>query len=287
MRMGFTSMNTPGDPPPAELAKTLEDAGFESLWYGEHSHIPMSRKTPYPPGGEMPDPYKKMMDPYISLSMAASATSRLRLGTGIALLMERELFSQAKTIATLDRMCGGRLMIGTGVGWNEEEFVNATSLPWRRRYRAMQETVEAMRVLFTEPAPEYHGELIDFDPVWFDPKPTQHGGPPVILGVMGPLGTSHAARWADGWMPVDVAMPDIDASIRAFRAAVAEQGRDPGSVEITMVVMSEVNADVLKRYRDLGIDRCNVGVGTENWDRPEVTMPLIEACAALIPELSS
>ena len=287
MHMGFTSMNTPEDPPPAELAKTLEDAGFESLWYGEHSHIPTARKTPYPPGGELPEPYKKMMDPYVSLSIAAASTRRLKLGTGIALLLERELFSQAKTIATLDRMCAGRLMIGTGVGWNEEEFVNATSLPWRRRYRAMQETVEALRALFTAPAPEYHGELVDFDPVWFDPKPAQPGGPPVILGVMGPLGMRHAARWADGWMPVDVALENIDGAIRGFREAVADAGRDPKSVEITMVVMSTVGADVLRRYRDLGIDRCNVGVGTENWDRPEVVRPLIETCAKVIPELES
>ena len=188
MHLGFSSMNTADDPAPALLARTLEDAGFESLWYGEHSHIPACRSTPYPAGGELPAPYRKMMDPYISLMAAAAATSRLRLGTGIALLLERELFSQAKTIATLDRLSGGRVLIGCGVGWNEEEFNNATSLPWERRYLALRETVEAQRALFRDPEPAYHGELIDFDPVWFDPKPVQAGGPPVIFGAMGPLG---------------------------------------------------------------------------------------------------
>ena len=112
MHLGFSSMNTADDPAPDLLAKTLEEAGFESLWYGEHSHIPASRKTPYPAGGELPAPYRKMMDPYVSLMAAAAATTRLKLGTGIALLMERELFSQAKTIATLDRLSGGRVLIG-------------------------------------------------------------------------------------------------------------------------------------------------------------------------------
>lgn len=285
MFVGFSSMNTPMDPDPRELAKKLEQAGFESLWYGEHSHIPRCRTTPYPAGGELPEPYKEMMDPYVSLMAAASVTNTLKLGTGIALLMERELFSQAKTIATLDRLSNGRLMIGTGVGWNEEEFRNVTQLPWKRRYTGLKETVAATKILFQQEAPEYHGELIDFDPVWFEPKPQQSQGPKMTLGVMGPVGVKHAAQWADGWMPVDVALPDIEQNIKDFRTMVQEFGRKPDDVEITMVVMSEVTADTLKRYRDLGITRCNVGVGTENWNKPEVIQPMIDLCAKIIPEL--
>ena len=285
MHLGFSSMNTADDPAPDLLATTLEQAGFESLWYGEHSHIPVCRRTPYPAGGELPAPYRKMMDPYLSLMAAAGATTRLKLGTGIALLLERELFSQAKTIATLDRLSGGRLIVGCGVGWNEEEFANASHLPWNRRYLAMRETVLAQRALFTEPEPAFHGELVDFDPVWFEPKPLQPGGPPVTFGAMGPLGIRHAAQWADGWMPVDVGLPDIAASLADFRRQVAEHGRDPDSVEITLVVMAEVTADLLKRYRDLGIHRCIIGVGMENWDKPEIVMPMIEQFSRLIPEL--
>ena len=285
MHLGFSSMNNADDPHPAELAKTLEDVGFESLWYGEHSHIPRCRTTPYPPGGEMPDPYKKMMDPYLSLQVAATATTTLKLGTGIALLMERELFSQAKTIATLDHYSNGRVIIGTGVGWNEEEFTNVTSLPWKRRYLGLKETVLAQRALFAEEAPEFHGELIDFDPVWFEPKPTQKGGPKVALGVMGPLGVKHAAQWADGWMPVDVAMPDVEAGVKQFKQSVADFGRNPNDVEITMVAMGEITADLLKRYRDMGIHRVNIGVGMDNWGKPEIVQPMIEEWSKLIPAL--
>jgi probable F420-dependent oxidoreductase len=285
MHLGFSSMNTAQDPAPDLLARTLEQAGFESLWYGEHSHIPVSRKTPYPAGGELPGPYRKMMDPYISLMAAAAVTSNLKLGTGIALLLERELFSQAKTIATLDRLSGGRVIIGCGVGWNEEEFSNATRLPWQRRYLAMRETVQAQRALFTEAEPQFHGELIDFDPVWLDPKPLQAGGPPVVFGAMGPLGVRHAASWADGWMPVDVALPDVARSIADFRQLVRDCDRNPDDVEITLVVMAEVSADLLKSYRDMGIDRCNIGVGMQNWDKPEMVMPMIERFSKLVPDL--
>lgn len=286
MYLGFNSMNTLDDPDPALLATTLEQAGFESLWYGEHSHIPVSRLSPYPAGGEMPAPYKKMMDPYLSLMAAASATTRLKLGTGIALLLERELFSQAKTIACLDRLSAGRLIIGTGVGWNEEEFTNATDLPWQRRYLALKETVAAQRCLFSDSEPEFHGELIDFDPVWFEPKPLQHGGPPIVLGVMGPQGVRHAAQWADGWMPVDVGLADVEQGIKTFRRAVQDFGRDPDKIDITLVAMSEVSGDILKRYRDIGVTRVNIGVGVENWGKPEIVMPMIEEFSKLIPSLS-
>jgi len=285
MHLGFSSMNTADDPAPDLLARTLEEAGFESLWYGEHSHIPVERRTPYPPGGELPEPYKKMMDPYVSLMAAAAATTTLKLGTGIALLMERELFSQTKTIATLDRLSNGRVLIGCGVGWNQEEFENATDLPFNRRYLALKETVLAQRALLTDPEPEFHGELIDFDPVWFEPKAIRAGGPPVVLGAMGPLGVKHAAQWADGWMPVDVAMRDIGQDIANFRQSVRDHGRNPDDVEITLVVMAPVTADLLKTYRDIGVDRCNIGVGMQNWDKPEIIMPMIEQFSRIIPEL--
>jgi len=278
-------MNTPYDPPPAELAVALEQRGFESLWYGEHSHIPVARSSPYPPGGEMPDPYKMMMDPYLSLMTAANATSTLRLGTGIALLMERDLFSQAKTIATLDHLSGGRVMIGTGVGWNREEYENVNPHPWNKRYAVLRETVEATRILWSEEEGGYQGQYINFEPVWSFPKPAQPSGPPVFLGAMGPLGRKHAAAWADGWYPVDVAMGDVASSLEAFRQEVRLAGRDPEDVEINIQIMDTSNLDKLKEYRDLGVQRATIGVSMDMWDKPDQVIPMIDRYAKVIPHL--
>ena len=286
MHLAFSSMNTPLDPPPAALATALEQRGFESLWYGEHSHIPCSRKTPYPPGGELPEPYRNMMDPYVSLMAAAAATTTLKLGTGIALLMERDLFSQAKTIASLDRLSGGRVIIGTGVGWNEEEFSNISPYPFDKRYAVLRETVEATRALWTEEQAEYHGDYIDFDPVWADPKPLQPGGPRIFMGAMGPLGIRHAARWSDGWYPVDIGLPDPEQAVTDFRKLVEECGRDPDQVAINIQIMDTSDLDKLKRYRDLGVERATVGVAIDMWDKPDQVMPMIDRFATLIPELA-
>ena len=285
MHLGFSSMNTLMDPAPAELAVALEERGFESLWYGEHSHIPAARITPYPPGGEMPDPYKMMMDPYLSLMTAANATRSLRLGTGIALLMERDLFSQAKTIATLDRLSGGRLMIGTGVGWNREEYENVSPHPWNKRYTVLRETVEATRCLWREEEAQYQGSYISFEPVWSFPKPLQNNGPPVFLGAMGPLGRKHAAAWADGWYPVDVAMGDIPKTLEEFREEVRRAQRDTADVEINIQIMDTDNLDKLKEYRDLGIQRAIIGVSMDTWDKPDGVMPMIDRFAQIIPSL--
>ena len=287
MHLAFSSMNTPSDPHPAELARALEDRGFESLWYGEHSHIPCSRATPYPPGGEMPAPYRNMMDPYLSLMTAANATSRLKLGTGIALLMERDIFSQAKTIASLDRLSGGRVMIGTGVGWNQEEFENVCPHPFNKRYAVLRETVEATRVLWTEAEAGYQGEYVRFDPVWADPKPLQEGGPKIFMGAMGPLGRKHAASWADGWYPVDVAMGEVAETVAAFREEVKQAGRNPDDIEINIQIMDTSNLDKLKEYRDLGIERATIGVSMDLWDQPEAVMPMIDKYANVIPDLAA
>ncbi len=287
MHLAFSSMNTLNDPEPAILAQALEERGFESLWYGEHSHIPCSRKTPYPPGGDLPTPYLEMMDPYLSLMAAAAATTTLKLGTGIALLMERNIFAQAKTIATLDRLSGGRVMIGTGVGWNEEEFSNVNLHPFNKRYGVLKETVAATRALWTEEEAEYHGAYINFDKVWANPKPVQAGGPPIYLGAMGPLGVKHAAGWADGWYPVDVALPDVKSALASFRQLVAEQGRDPDAVAINLQIMDTTDLDKLKVYRDLGIERATIGVAMELWNQPEAVMPMIDEFARVIPELKA
>jgi probable F420-dependent oxidoreductase len=284
MELGFSSMNTLEDVPPDELGRALEARGYESLWMGEHSHIPVSRRTPYPAGGEMPEQYAHMGDPFISLTVAAVATERLRIGTNVSLPLEHDLFAFAKTVATLDHASGGRLELGVGVGWNEEELADHTSIPWRQRYRALAECVEALRALWRDDESEHHGRFFDFGPVWSFPKPRQRPHPPLLLGASGPLGQIHAIAWADGWAPMDAGLGNVPRRIERFRDACAEAGRAP--LPITIVTFGDPSPDALRTYRDLGVDRAVLGAAREGWADPATTYPFIDRYAALVDELA-
>ena len=176
-------------------------------------------------------------------------------------------------------------MIGTGVGWNREEFENVSPYPFNKRYAVLRETVAATRALWSEEEAGYRGDYVQFDPVWCFPKPLQQPGPPIFLGAMGPLGRKHAASWADGWYPVDVAMGDVQGAVTAFREEVQRAGRKPDSVRINIQIMDTANLDKLKRYRDMGIERATVGVAVDMWDKPDQVMPMIDRFAEIIPAL--
>jgi probable F420-dependent oxidoreductase len=284
MRLGFTSMNTPEELPLDVFARDLEDRGFDSLWIGEHSHIPTSRATPYPAGGELPPQYLRMMDPYVSLMLAATATSTLLLGTGVALPLERDLLVLAKTVATLDRLSGGRFQFGVGVGWNREELANHRPIPWARRYRALAEAVDALRTLWRDPEPEFHGEFFDFEPVWSDPKPLQQPHPPIVCGMAGRLGTEHAVAWADAWMPMDIALGNVDKRVQKFREAVTAAGRP--DIPITIVTWGDPSIDTLAHYRDLGVERVVLGAARADWDDPTATIPFVDHYARHVDALA-
>ena len=286
MKFGFAAMNTPGDIAPAVLGRALEDRGYESLWYGEHSHIPVSRLTPHPSGAELPEIYKWMMNPFLSLLAAANATTELRIGTGVALPLEHDVLELAKTIATLDILSDGRFSFGVGVGWNKEELANHRPIPWAARYRALAECIAALRALWTEHESEFHGEFYDFDPVWSLPKPVQKPHPPVWLGSVGKIGMAQAAAWADGWFPVDKAMRDIGVGISRWRDAVSAAGRDPDGLPVTMVTFGDPEFELLERMRDLGVERVVIGNDRANWDVPETTMPFVDRYAEMIPKLA-
>src|SRR3954451_2368925 len=277
-------MNTPEDPDPATLARALEERGYESLWIGEHSHIPVSRRTPYPAGGEMPLQYTRMMDPFVSLTAAAAATEHLALATGVALPLEHDLFALAKTVATLDVLSAGRVLFGVGVGWNVEELADHRPVPWSKRYRALAECVAALRALWSDDEAEFHGEFYDFDPAWAFPKPAQSPHPPVIWGAGGRIGTQQAAELADGWAPMDVALGSVEKRVTRFREAVAAAGRD--DVPITLETFGDPDADRLRRYRDLGIERVVIGASRTGWDDPTETFPFIDRWAEVIPKLA-
>jgi probable F420-dependent oxidoreductase len=285
MRLGFSSMNTPEDEAPDVLARALEGRGYESLWIGEHPHIPTSRRTPYPAGGEMPMQYRRMMDPFVSLTAAAVATDELVVGTSVALPLEHDVFDLAKSVATLDRISGGRFELGVGVGWNEEELANhRPDIPWAHRYRALAECITALRALWTEEEAEHHGEFFSFDPVWCEPKPITQPHPPVLCGMAGPLGTEHALAWADAWLPMDVALGNVARRVARFRDAATAAGR--GEVPITMVTWGDPTLDTLRTYRDLGIERVVLGAARDGWADPATTYPFLDRYAAWADELA-
>ncbi len=289
MELGFSTMNTPEDVRPDVLGRELEARGYTSLFIGEHSHIPASRLTPYPTGGEMPDEYRRMMDPFVSLTLAASATTRLQLGLGVCLVLEHHLLDLAKSVATLDLLSGGRVLFGVGVGWNVEELANhRPDIAWRQRYRACEESVAALRACWTTDDSEFHGEFFDFDAVWSFPKPVQRPHPPVLLGTAGKLGTQHAVRWADEWMPMDAALggpvPNgVAKKVARFRQIAAEQGRE---IPISMITFGDPTPDTLHHYKELGITRTIIGASRTGWSDPATTIPFIDRFAPLIPELA-
>ncbi len=207
---------------PAELARWAEDAGFESLFYAEHTHIPTSRKSPFAGGRELPEYYKQSYDPFVALAAAATATERLKLATGICLVTEHDPLTLAKTVATLDQVSGGRVLLGIGAGWNAEEMEDH-GVAFKERWKVTRERVLAMRQLWTEEAAEYHGEFVDFESTWSWPKPVQAGGPPVLLGAASRWTAARVVEYCDGWFPIG-APADLRPVAEAIRAEASRVG---------------------------------------------------------------
>ena len=283
MRIGYTTMNTPADIAPRILGPLLENAGFDSIWIGEHSHIPVSRSTPYPTGGDMPWQYTTMMDPFISLTQIGEHTTNLLLGLGVALPLEHDVLALAKTASTLDVISNGRLQFGVGVGWNQEELANHSNVKWSMRYRALAECVGALRSLWVDDESEFHGEYFNFDKVWSRPKPLQQPHPPIWFGAGGKLGSQHTIAWADGWMPLDVTLGDVPKRVANFRQLSADAGRQ--DIPISMVAFGDPSLDTLLMYRDLGIERVIVGSGREGWEDPTGVPAFIERYANMRDQL--
>jgi probable F420-dependent oxidoreductase len=264
---------------PAELAVALEERGFDSLWAAEHSHIPVPRKTPPPGGGELHKRYYDVMDPFVTLTAAACATKRLKLATGIALVIQRDTIQTAKLVASIDQVSGGRFLFGIGGGWNQEEIENHGTV-FVTRMRKMREQIEAMKAIWTESKPEYHGEIVDFGTMMTWPKPVQKRHPPVILGGAFPWAARRAIRYGDGWYP-NAASGNPEEYMPAFRKMAEEAGRDPASLPVTLGGAPE-DADKLKRFRDLGAARVNVTLMSEKAD---AILPILDRWAGLMRQL--
>ncbi|MDA8385310.1 MAG: LLM class F420-dependent oxidoreductase [Actinomycetota bacterium] len=226
MQLGALVFPTEYSIGPAELAQAMEERGLEALVFPEHTHIPASRLTPYPSGGELPKEYAHTLDPFVACTAAAMATKTLRVGTGIALVVERDPILLAKEVATIDLLSGGRFDFGIGAGWNREEMANHGTDP-RTRFALMEERVEAMRAIWTSEEASYHGRFVNFDRIWSWPKPIQKPHPPILLGGAGKTIVERAARYADVWMPISRTTPEaiLETAPRLARAC-ADRGRN-------------------------------------------------------------
>ena len=220
-KFGVSMFPTDYAMPPPAVAKAAEERGFDSLFFPEHTHIPASRATPFPGGGELPKEYWHGHDPFVALAAASAVTERLLLGTGICLVVERDPITTAKEIASLDAISGGRAVIGIGAGWNREEMANH-GVDYAHRWAITREKVLAMREIWREDAAEFHGKHIDFDPIWCHPKPVQPGGPPIWIGANSKWVFDRIADYADGWMPIGgLGSGNMD----RLRAALDAKGR--------------------------------------------------------------
>lgn len=242
---------------PADLARAVEDRGFESLFVAEHTHIPVTVTTPYPGGGEIPRDYYRNLDPFVTLSFAAAATRRIRIGTAVTLVVQRDPITLAKEVASLDLASGGRFELGAGVGWLREELRNHGTDP-RTRVALQRERLLAMTALWTEEQAEFHGEFVDFDPVYSWPKPVQRPRPPVWLGGWGPSTHERILDHADGWLaPVGITLDELGKGVRELRALADRHGRPPVPVIATLF---DPQLRDLECLAELGIHRTLLGV---------------------------
>ena len=258
MKSGVTIFITDYSIQPADLARELEARGFESLWLPEHSHIPVSRRSPWPGGPELPKMYYDVYEPFVALAAAAAVTTRLRVATGICLVVQRDPIQTAKDVATLDRISGGRVLFGVGAGWNAEEMANHGTRDFARRFALLRERVLAMKEIWTRSEAEYHGDYVDFEPIFAWPKPVQKPHPKIHVGGGFPGGARRAARFGDGWMPIH-GRDEIVEKLPAFRELAEKQGRDPAALEVTVFGMLP-DPGALERYAAAGITRVVLGL---------------------------
>lgn len=266
---------------PMQLAREVEARGFESLWFPEHSHIPTSRETPW--GGfkdmpPLPEEYWRTHDQFVALTAAAAVTTKLRLGTGITLVAQRDPIWLAKEVASLDMISGGRFELGVGYGWCVEEMRNH-GLDYRKRREILREHILLMRELWTKDEAEFHGQHVNFEKSWAWPKPTQQPHPPIILGGgIGPSTASHIAEFCDGWMPIS-SRYSVDEGLVMIGQACREIGRDPASVSLQMFYLGAVTPDEVKRDADRGAVRGILPLPSKGADE---VLPLLDSYAKLL-----
>jgi probable F420-dependent oxidoreductase len=260
-----------------ELARAAEARGFESLWVPEHTHIPTSRRTPYPAGTELPKEYSHTLDPFVALSVAAAVTTKLKIGTAICLVVERDPIVLAKEVASLDLLSGGRFLFGVGVGWNAEQMENhGTNFKTRRTL--MKERIEAMKAMWMQEEPRYHGRFVNFDPIWSYPKPVQKPYPPILMGGQGSKALQGVIEYCDGWMPIPARIENLVPQVEGLRRQAQQAGRDPKSISIT-IFWGRGDKAAIEQYEKAGAERVIFLLPPEPRDK---VMPRIDDYAKLI-----
>jgi probable F420-dependent oxidoreductase len=260
-----------------ELAREAEDRGFESLWLPEHTHIPASRRSPWPGGGELPLEYPHTLDLFVALTAAAAVTKSIKLGSGLCLVIERDPIITAKEVASVDYLSNGRFQFGIGAGWNAEEMENHGT-DFKTRFKRMCDYVQAMKAIWTETEAEYHGEFIDFDPIWSYPKPVQKPYPPIHLGGTGPHTLQRVVDFCDGWIPLGRDPDTVIATGAELRRVAERAGRDFETIELT-VYGAAPKQPPINRYQEAGFHR--VLLGLPSADRDEI-LPRLDKYSRLL-----
>ena len=245
MKLGLTIFLTETTISAPDLARAAEEHGFESVFLPDHSHIPASRRTPYAAGGELPPEYWHLHDPVVALTAMAAATSRLRLGTGVLVMTERDPIILAKQLASLDHLSGGRLVVGVGPGWNREAMADHGVDP-RHRTAVFVERVQALKLLWTQDEPELHGRFVDFEKAWMWPKPVQRPHPPLLIGGYGPTVLDRVRALGDGWLASGLHLDTGE-----LRRRVAELGGMPVTLQLATPEPAALDA-----YAEMGLERC-------------------------------
>jgi probable F420-dependent oxidoreductase len=284
MKIGGAVFFTDYSMTPAEMGRALEERGFDSLWAPEHSHIPLSRKSPFPSGGEVPKKYYDALDPFVALTAAAAATNKLLVGTGVCLVAQRDPIQTAKLVTSIDHVSNGRFLFGIGNGWNQDEMENHGTV-FESRHKLARERIEAMKVIWTKSKAEYHGEFVNFDPMMAWPKPVQKPHPPILVGGAFPFSARRALRYGDGWIPhrARKSYNDVFDLMPNFRQMAAEANRDLASVPVT-IWGAKPDADLLKRDHDGGVSR--VIITFESAKLNEV-LPEMDKWATIIRKLNA
>jgi len=260
---------------PSSLARAVEERGFESLWFPEHTHIPTSRKSPWPGGPNLPEWYRRTLDQFSALSAAAAVTERIKVGTGISLVVQHDPIDLAKQVATLDLISGGRALFGVGGGWNAEEMANHGTDP-ARRFTLMAERIRAMQEIWTKDEAEFHGTYVDFDPIWQWPKPVQKPHPPILVGGGGPKVLDRVLDYgtSGGWMPIP-GRGNFAEQYAELQRRAAEQGH--GRIPVS-VFGGPADEQAVGQYREIGADRYIFSAPSAPADE---VLPFLDQCVAL------